>query len=52
MTFADIVILSMIAVGVLYSIYRMIKNRQSDGCAGCSQHGQPKWIHDYKRKLK
>lgn len=51
MTLADFIILSLIGLAIIFSIYRMIKNREKEGCAGCD-HAQPKWITDYKRKLK
>lgn len=51
MTLADVIILSIIGLSIAYSVYRMIKNRSKDGCAGCSDHAQPKWIKDYKRKI-
>lgn len=51
MTIADFIILSLIALAIIYSIFRTIKNRQEHGCAGCDST-QPKWIQDYKRKIK
>lgn len=51
MTLADIIILSIIALSIIYSVYRLIRNRDKEGCNGCD-HSQPKWITDYKRKLK
>lgn len=51
MTLADVIILSLIALAIIFSIYRIYANRQKEGCAGCDQ-AQPKWITDYKRKVK
>lgn len=51
MTLADIIILSLIGFAIGFAVYKIITNRSKDGCAGCSEHANPKWIKDYKRKL-
>ena len=51
MTLADIIILSLIGLAIGSSIYKLYVNRKEDGCAGCSEHSNPKWIKDYKRNL-
>ncbi|HHX52335.1 MAG TPA: FeoB-associated Cys-rich membrane protein [Erysipelothrix sp.] len=51
MTIADFIIISIISIAIGFSVYRSFKNRKSDGCSGCSQHSQPKWIKDYNRDI-
>lgn len=51
MTLADVIILSLIAIAIILSIVKIIKNREKHSCAGCDS-SQPKWIQDYKRKIK